>query len=105
MALDAIDYEKRDDFVVDYAHEKDAVNAMVDCPYFKTNFLHLTNSLEQDVTKRDSFTIYMCVGGSACIQTKDGEATVQKGETVLVPATADKILISTSYAKLLEVTI
>ncbi len=105
LALDAIAYEKKDDFIVDYAHDKDAINKMVDCPYFKTNFLHLTNSLDQDVTKRDSFTIYMCVGGSARVQNKDGEATVQKGETVLVPAAANNILISTSNAKLLEVTI
>jgi mannose-6-phosphate isomerase len=105
LALDAIDYEKKDDFKVDYAVGKNTANEMVDCPYFKTNFLHLTNNLEQDITKRDSFTIYMCVGGSARIQTGDGEESVQKGETVLIPATANSVRINTSDAKLLEVTI
>lgn len=105
LAIDAIDYEKKNDFVVDYPVDQDAVNKMVDCPYFKTNFLHLSENLEQDATQRDSFTIFMCVGGSASIQTKDGETSIQKGETVLIPAMANNILISTSNAKLLEVTI
>ncbi len=105
LALDAIDYEKKDDFKVDYAVGKNTANEMVDCPYFKTNFLHLTNNLEQDITKRDSFTIYMCVGGSARIQTGDAEESIQKGETVLIPATTNSVRINTSNAKLLEVTI
>ena len=105
LALDAIDYEKKDDFKVDYTFDKNTVNEMVDCPYFKTNFLHLTNNLEQDITKRDSFTIYMCVGGSARIQTGDAEESIQKGETVLIPATTNSLRINTSNAKLLEVTI
>lgn len=105
MALDAIDYEKKDDFKVDYPTVKDKVNTMVDCPYFKTNFLELTENLDQDVATRDSFTIYMCVGGKAVISNESGTAEIQKGETILVPADSKKIGIKTSGAKLLEVTI
>ncbi|MFT5942790.1 MAG: mannose-6-phosphate isomerase [Sediminicola sp.] len=105
MALDAIDYEMKDDFKVAYPKEMDTVNTMVDCPYFKTNFLQLTDDMDQDVTERDSFTIYMCVGGKASISNEYGKAKIQKGETVLVPADSKKIGIQTSGAKLLEVTI
>ncbi len=105
MALDAMDYEKKDDFKVSYDTSLDNVGTMVDCPYFKTNFLNLTRDLKQDTTKRDSFTIFMCVGGIATIKTDEGEVHIQKGETVLVPALANEIRIKTTGAKLLEVTI
>ncbi len=105
MALDAMDYNKKDDFRVGYTKNENSVNKMVDCPYFKTNFIHLTHDLVQDVRQRDSFTIYMCVGGSAKISTKSGSVLIQKGETVLVPANSRTISINTSEAKLLEVTV
>ncbi len=105
LALDAIDYKRKDDFKVSYSNEKNNVNEMVDCPYFKTNFLHLTTQLDLDVKDRDSFTIYMCVGGHADIKTDEGTASVKKGETILIPAMASKIEITTANAKLLEVTI
>jgi mannose-6-phosphate isomerase len=105
MALDAIDYEKKDDFKVVYDNTSDCANLMVDSPYFKTNFLNLTHDLVQDTTKRDSFTIYMAVGGAARIATSEGEVTIVTGETVLIPAMANRINIKTEGAKLLEVTI
>ncbi|MDO6853830.1 type I phosphomannose isomerase catalytic subunit [Cellulophaga lytica] len=105
QALDAIDYTKKDDFKVAYSTEKNEVNTMVDCPYFKTNFIELTENIKQDVTSRDSFTIYMCVGGSATVKNEFGEANLVKGETILVPALSKSIEIISSGAKLLEVTI
>lgn len=105
MALDAMDYEKKDDFKVQYDDVTDTVNAMVNCPYFKTNFLNLTQDLNQDTLSRDSFTIFMCVGGTATIETDEGKVAIKKGETVLVPAVSNEIRIKTTGAKLLEVTI
>jgi mannose-6-phosphate isomerase len=105
MALDAIDYTKKDDFKVNYSDSKDSVNNMVSCPYFNTNFLVLTKDLEQDVSARDSFTIYMCVGGEATISNEFGSVSIKKGETTLVPAQSKEINIITTSAKLLEVTI
>ncbi len=105
MALDAIDYEKKDDFKVDYSRSSDIVNEMVDCPYFKTNFLDLTTTMHKDVTERDSFTIYMCVGGEAEIKNDWGTVSMVNGETILVAAASTSIDITTSGAKLLEVTI
>ncbi|MBQ4914423.1 class I mannose-6-phosphate isomerase [Maribacter sp. MMG018] len=105
LALDAIDYQKKDDFKVNYTHTKDTVNQMVDCPYFKTNFLNLEKDMEQDTRSRDSFTIYMCVSGKSTIGTEFGEVDIDKGETILVPAISNKISIKTQGAKLLEVTI
>ncbi|MCL6267956.1 type I phosphomannose isomerase catalytic subunit [Flagellimonas myxillae] len=105
LALDAMDYSKKDDFKVSYSKEQDKVNDMVDCPYFKTNFLDLTATLDQEVATRDSFTIYMCVAGSAEVSNEEGVVGIIKGETVLVPASSNKISIATEGARLLEVTI
>ncbi len=105
LALDAIDYTKKEDFKVTYPNLENKTNPMVDCPYFKTNFLTLTQDLHQSVTDRDSFTIFMCVGGEAEIASEAGNAHIRKGETLLVPACSNSIHITTSGAKLLEVTI
>jgi len=105
LALDAIDYRKKDDFKVEYDRDTDKVNTMVDCPYFKTNFLQLTKNRTMDTKNRGSFTIYMCVGGSVIVANEYGEAQINKGETVLVPALSQNITLRTEDAKLLEVTI
>ncbi|SEB41929.1 mannose-6-phosphate isomerase, type 1 [Maribacter dokdonensis] len=105
LALDAVDYEKKDDFKVSYSQEKNEVNTMVDCPYFKTNFIELTENLELDTVNRDSFTIFMCVGGEAKISTAEGEVAIKSGETALLPASTQKISLQSTGAKLLEVTI
>ncbi|MEL6917523.1 MAG: type I phosphomannose isomerase catalytic subunit [Bacteroidota bacterium] len=105
LALDAIDYERKDDFKVEYGKEKDVTNEMVDCPYFTTKFMDLSKDFEQDVSQRRSFTIYMCVAGMATIENESGTVNMQKGETILIPAVTRHINIYTKGAKLLEVTI
>ena len=105
LALDAIDYTKKDDFKVAYAESQDVINDMVDCPYFRTNYLDLTKDLSLNVADRDSFTIYMCVAGSANISNEFGSVAIKRGETTLVPAMSKTIAINTQGGKLLEVTI
>ncbi len=105
LALEAIDYKKREDFKLDYSSDKNALNLMVDCAYFKTDYLPLTENWEQDLSERDSFTILMCVGGSANIANERGRVDIKKGETVLVPAVTKSLSIKTNNAELLEVTI
>ena len=105
LALEAIDYSKKDDFKVVYEKETNKANTMVHCPYFKTDFLELTEDKTIDTSKRDSFTIYMCVGGEATVQNEWGEASIKKGESLLVSAMTSSITLKTSSAKLLEVTI
>ena len=105
MALDAIDYDKKDDFKIAYSKAVNTIGQMVDCPYFKTNYIDLTKDLEQDVSQRDSFTIYMCIGGAVSIENDFGSAGIQKGETLLVSANSNRIHLKTTGAKLLEVTI
>ncbi|WP_149277595.1 type I phosphomannose isomerase catalytic subunit [Pareuzebyella sediminis] len=105
LAIDAIDYTKKDDFKVVYPKTKDTVNTMVDCPYFRTNYLELTTQNSWNISDRDSFTIYMCVAGSAKVSNDFGTVALDKGETVLIPANTKTLSIDTSWVKLLEVTV
>jgi mannose-6-phosphate isomerase len=105
LALDAIDFEKKDDFKIAYNKHQNTVNSLVDCPYFKTNYLNLTKNIDVDISERDSFTIYICVAGSAVIANEHGEASLQKGETLLLAASSKMASIKTKNVTLLEVTI
>lgn len=105
LALDAIDYAQKDDFRVHYSKELDQVNKMVHCPYFRTDYLNLQTDFAQDISNRDSFTIYMCVDGKAVISNESGTVTIIKGETVLLPANTNTVKIETQGTTLLEITI
>ena len=105
MALDAIDYDQKEDFRVEYSKEVDKVNEMVSCPYFHTNYLNLQEDFTQDISHRDSFTIYMCVDGKAIVTNESGSVTVVTGETALLPATSKTVKIETQGTTLLEITI
>lgn len=105
LALDAMDFSRKDDFKVNYPDKMDWINTMIDCPYFKTNFLELGKGMHQDVSSRDSFSIYMCVGGEAEIVNDFGSSSIKKGETILIAASSSWIDIKTQGVKLLEVTI
>ncbi|MEX0291459.1 MAG: type I phosphomannose isomerase catalytic subunit [Flavobacteriaceae bacterium] len=105
LALDAIDFEKKDDFKIRYAEDPDHVNLMVQCPYFKTTYLNLTDDFEEDLKSQDSFVIYVCVDGEASLSNADGEVTLKKGETALISADTDRITIDTTGVKFLRVTL
>lgn len=71
--------------------------------YFKTNHLLLTKNKEYDLSPIDSFVVYMCVDGHAIIETKTYSETIEKGETVLIPACIEKMVVKTKAVTLLEV--
>ncbi|MBT8185601.1 MAG: class I mannose-6-phosphate isomerase [Eudoraea sp.] len=103
LALDAIDFEKKEDFHINYSNEKEVLNPLVHCPYFKTDFLNLSTDFTQDLSGKDAFVIYMCVEGAALIANDEGEVNIKKGETVLISADTKTMQIRTRGAKLLVV--
>ncbi len=102
LALDAIDYEKKDDFKVSYSKNENQINKMVSCPYFITNYIKLTKNFTIAHTQ-NSFYIYMCVKGEGQIFSKDSILDIRKGETVLVPACCKNIELKTKGIELLQV--
>lgn len=102
LAIDAIGFEMKDNFRVDYSKSQNRSNEMVSCSYFTTNYLELNSEIEKENTQ-DSFVIYMCVEGEAEVKTDSGIEVIKKGETLLLPATIKDYKLSALKAKLLEV--
>jgi len=102
LAIDAINFDMKDDFRVSYYQQKNQLNKMVSCPYFTTNYLHLREGI-QKLNTHDSFIIYICVEGEAKISFEDVSETIKKGETILIPAVLKHFEIDSNNAKLLEV--
>ena len=102
LAIDAFEFDMPDNFRVQYQKEKNKSNDMVTCPYFTTNYLHITEPILKTNTK-DSFFIYLCVEGEALIETETTSEFIKQGETVLLPAAIETYKITSTNAKLLEV--
>lgn len=102
IAIDAFDFEMKNDFRIDYQKQKNVSNDMVSCPFFTTNFIELTSELDIKNT-HDSFLIYMCVDGDVEVSTKDYKEHISKGETILIPAAIKNFALKSVYGKLLEV--
>ena len=102
IAIDAFDFNMRDDFRVSYESQKNESNEMVNCPFFVTNFIEMNETLKIENT-HDSFMIYMCVDGEVEVSTEDSNIKISKGETLLIPAAVKNYSLKTDYAKLLEV--
>ena len=103
LAIDAINFEMKDDFRIDYSKTENVSNEMVSCPYFTTSYLNIDATIIEKVNTFDSFMIYMCVDGEATITANTYSETLKKGETVLLPAALKSFKISAKNAKLLEV--
>lgn len=102
LAIDAIDFNMKDDFKVSYLNQENQSNKMVSCPYFTTNFIHITQTVQR-VNNHDSFIIYMCVAGKATIEVESFSVVLNTGETLLIPAAIKYFEIKANNAKLLEV--
>lgn len=102
LAIDAFDFDMPDDFRLSYATEANKSNVMVNCAYFKTSFVHVTQTLPKKNDK-DSFFIYICVEGEAQIISDQGSETIKTGETLLMPAALKQYQLVSKNAKLLEV--
>lgn len=104
LALDAMDYKRRDDFRTGYSMERNRENIMVDSDYFRTSYLELDAAMDFEFKSRQSFRAYVCVGGSAELEVGGYSVPIHRGETVLLPAAAPGLRIATRECRLLEVT-
>ncbi|UMB54961.1 class I mannose-6-phosphate isomerase [Lutibacter sp. A64] len=104
LAVDALNFSDEIDTVRTYTSEKNKLNNVVKCEYFKTNFIPVAQELELDYATADSFVIFMCVEGGGIITVNGKSETINFGETVLVPATTKNVTIK-GTCNLLEVTV
>ena len=103
MALDVIDFEVYDNYKTDYSLEKNKSNKLVHSPYFKSNILDINATVDKDYSTIDSFVIYMCVEGKLDLLSDGKIYSINKGETLLLPASIKKIELQSKGAKVLEV--
>ena len=80
-----------------------ATNPLVHSPFFKTNILKVEGHLSRDYSQLDSFVIYISLTGTAKIVVENETYTLQKGETILLPATLNTIEIEAENTEIIEV--
>lgn len=107
LALDAIDFTIFPEYKTKAAVKANESVQLVQCPYFTTNVLQLTQVVEKDYNEQDSFVIFICLEGTVEIETESGSESITKGETILIPASIESVTLKPqdSTVKLLEVTI
>ncbi|MBQ2301599.1 MAG: class I mannose-6-phosphate isomerase [Bacteroidaceae bacterium] len=105
LALDAIDFEDiTTDPKVNYTEKRDDIVSLVQCPFFTTNELKLTQSFKRDYTGIDSFRVYMCLSGQCCFLNPNGQSIfLHQGESLVVPAAINEVtILPDENVKLLE---
>ncbi|WP_298342969.1 type I phosphomannose isomerase catalytic subunit [uncultured Algibacter sp.] len=87
----------------DYVIGKDDMANLVNCEYFTTNILELSNTQEKNYKHLDSFIIFMCVEGKVDITVGEQTETLITGETIILPANTQHVVFNSNSSKLLEV--
>lgn len=94
-ALDCINYKKYDEAACS-AHLSDddeEVRVIAECPQFVITSLPLKQPAKVAMEPFKSCVVYQCLKGGVRIETGGAHYTLTVGETMLVPATADDLLL------------
>ncbi|HPW90630.1 MAG TPA: mannose-6-phosphate isomerase [Paludibacteraceae bacterium] len=104
LAVDAIDFENwRNSKIVPAALHNEVVK-VVDSEHFISNIITLDKPQEYDLSTIDSFVLLTVLEGHLRCKYDDDYITLVDGETVLIPASMNSlVLIPTGKVKLLEV--
>lgn len=102
LALDAINFSKTNALL----HYEDIENEVVpicDSPYFHVSKLKYTKSFSRDYNAIDSFVVYMCVEGTTRLRYGEELFNLNKGESILIPASIKEIHFETLQVTILEI--
>ncbi len=102
LALDAIDFEMKQDARMVFEKDLNTANQIVQCPYFTTNYVHLDKDMNCR-NDRDSFIIYICTEGKADFNYDQTRTELKKGACLLMPAIIEQYEIITDGVELMEV--
>lgn len=86
-----------------YSIQPNTRTNLVNCEYFTTNILDITNLQAKSYDNLDSFVIFMCVEGKVAITIGTEHETLKMGETILIPAKTNAVVFNSTNAKLLEI--
>ncbi len=103
QALDAIDYRVYESYKTDYELVENQSSKLIHTPYFKTDIIQLNATVIKDYKTLDSFVIYMCVDGVLELEFESEIYVVEKGETIVLPASIQQVTLKSTKAKILEI--
>lgn len=106
FAIDAIDFDVSYDYKINYHPDQKGAQELLYTSYFKTDYVYLSQNQIFKFEPNNQFVVLMCVEGKAHVLASDGtKYELQMGETIFVPACVEKIILSSTHARLLKVTI
>lgn len=103
LATDVIDYSVSDSYKTIYSSTENVANKLVHSPYFTTNIISLTTTMDVNHVDKDSFVIYMCVEGNANLVIESEAYSLITGEVILVPASIKQFQLKSPKATLIEI--
>ncbi len=103
LAIDAIDFEKKEDFKLNYEKAINTSSEVASCQYFTTNYLPVEGEIQKDYSNLDSFVIYMCVSGNGKVSVNGNSEKIAQGQTLLIAAENKEVQLSAKNCELLEV--
>lgn len=105
LAMEAIDLSGNEDFRINYKAIPNASAEIINTKYFRTNIIQANGTLPRDYSNLDSFVILIGVEGRSFVSFQGKKEELNRGETLLVPAAIEKIIIEGDKAKILEVSL
>ena len=105
LALEAIDFVKRNDHKVTYTVESNQRSLLVDSPYFKTEIFKVEREIRIQTAQLDAFVVLMAVEGDNQISVNGTKYALPFGTTVLLPACLTEFSIQAEQSKVLMVTV
>jgi len=105
LALEAMDFKYYGKYRTDYNLQINEASNLVKCDYFTTNIMELDQPRQRDLIELDSFIVYMCMDGKLeLIYDEKDSVEIEKGETLLIPASIEHLAYKPQpAAKLLEI--
>jgi mannose-6-phosphate isomerase len=104
QALDVINFSASKQPGTNYQPLLNEITPLVNCDYFTTNMLKFDHAVTRNYATLDSFVAYMCLEGDFVIDFAGEKTIINKGDTVLIPASIDELgLIPEGNVTLLEV--
>lgn len=86
LAKDAIDYTVHSDYKNKPAGDDKPDCELVSCEHFTTRRVLVDSAKSALKLAKDSFSVIMCLSGTATISYPDGETAISGGHTILIPA-------------------
>jgi mannose-6-phosphate isomerase len=94
LAVEAIDFDGPQSARTPYRKILNQTTPLIDSPHFTTQILSINKPIRKNYGELDSFVLYVCVEGKTKFECVTSVDTFRKGETLLIPAIIDQIVLS-----------